>query len=104
MAIDVSTVVAGAIIAIGNVGAVGVLFNRTLNKLDVTEKTSNEHTALLAAAAESQKSTAETLERVQESIAVLYESRNALEKAQNAVDILHEVKGCKTFFQGGKGQ
>lgn len=103
MAIDVSTVVAGFIMAAGNVGAAGLLVNRTLNKQDSTEKTVNEHTALLAAAAESQKATAETLERVQESITELYGSRNALEKAQNAVDVLHDVKGCKTFFQGGKG-
>lgn len=95
MAIDISTIIAGGIIAVGNVGAVGVMVNRTLNKLDATEKTANEHTALLAAAAESQKATAETLERVQESITELYGSRNELEKAQNAVDVLHEVKGCK---------
>lgn len=96
MAVDVSTIIAGGIIAVGNVGAVGVLVSRTLNKVDATEKTVNEHTALLAVAAE-------TLERVQESITELYGSRNALEKAQNAVDVLHDVKGCKTFFQGGKG-
>lgn len=95
MAVDVSTIVAGCIMAAGNVGAVGLLINRTLNKLDATETRTNEHSVLLERATQNQKSTAETLAKVQESIEELYDSRNSHDRELTAVDTLHETKGCK---------
>lgn len=104
MALDISTVVAGVIVAVGNVGAVGLLINRTLNKFDATEKSTNEHSVLLERAAQNQKTTAETLAKVQESIEELYDSRNAHDKELTAVDILHSTRGCKQPIQQLSGR
>lgn len=100
MGVDISTIAAGCIMALGNVGAVGLLINRTLDKVDATEKATNEHSVLIERAAQNQKQTAETLARVQESVEELYDSRNAHEKELTAVDTLHLAKGCK-LPQGG---
>lgn len=105
--IDVSTVVSGCIMAIGNVGAVGLLINRALNKLDATEQRTNEHSVLIERATQNQRTTAETLAKVQESVEELYDSRNELKNEMIQVNTLHELKKCKEidgqqFFQGGR--
>lgn len=102
MAIDSSTVMAGGIIALGNIGAVALLVNRTLAKFDATEARTNEHAILLERATQNQKTTAETLAKVQISIEELYDSRNDHGEHLVAVDTLHEIKGCKTLNQGPK--
>lgn len=100
MPIDGSTVVAGGIIALGNIGAVALLVNRTLAKFDATEARTNDHAILLARATQNQKATAETLEKVQTSIEELYECRNTHKEQLVAVDTLHDFKGCKILHQG----
>lgn len=102
MAGESSTLLAGALIALGNVGAVGLLVNRTLKKFDATEERTNQHAVLLERATQNQKSTAETLATVQKSIEELYDCRNVHKEQLVAVDTLHEYKGCKILHQGSR--
>lgn len=102
MAIDSSTIIAGGIVAVGNIGAVALLVNRTLSKFDANEARTNDHAVLLAQATQNQKATAETLAKVQTSIEELYECRNEHKEQLVAVETLHEFKGCKTLNQGPK--
>ena len=104
MAVDSSSVVVAAIMAASNIGGVGLLLAWYMKRVDANTATAEEHSKMLARAAENQKATAETLERVQKNVDDLYNSRNVHEKKIVEVDTLHDLKGCKQFFQGGKGQ
>lgn len=104
MAVDPSTVIVAAVMAASNLGGVGLLMGWYMKRVDANSQTTEEHSRMLARASENQKTTAETLERVQKNIDELFTSRNSHDKELTAIDTLHETKGCKTFNQGGIGR
>lgn len=100
--LDFSTIIGALVLAASNLGAAKLLLTRSLNRQDKMDEKQQEQTQLIAETVITQAATAKALAGVQESVKELYESRNALDKAQGEVDLLHEIKGCKVLNQGGK--
>jgi phage-related minor tail protein len=107
MAVDPGTVIGALIIGLANLGAAKFLLRRSLGQQDEMAKTLSEHSLTQERIVLTQKTTAETLVKVQDSIAELYTSRNQhekefgrVDKEVSQIDTLHNLKGCKTFFQG----
>lgn len=102
MSIDPSAVIVAVIVAAGNVGAIKILVDRTLKRIDDTATATQDQAVIIERTVQAQKATAETLKQVQESVTDLYESRNSLEKRADRTDHLHKLKKCEdnVFFQG----
>jgi hypothetical protein len=99
MAIDPSAVVVGLLMALGNLGGVGILVKSYTKRIEDNEQTTKEHGLLMVRAIDNQQKTAETLERVQANILDLYGSRKEHDRFLTAIETLHDIKGCKTFYQ-----
>lgn len=101
MGIDPSAVVVGLIMALGNIGGIGLIVKSYTKRIEDNEQTTREQGLMMARAAENQARAAETLERVQSNVADLYNNHKDHDRTLTAIETLHEIKGCKTYYQRG---
>jgi TolA-binding protein len=111
MAFDPSTIAVALIMALAQLGSVKLLVGRSLKDIDSTKEATNAHAVLLERTAQVQKSTAETLQKVQDSIEELYDARNSTKDNLTEINTLHKIKKCadhvggdQTLYQGSKGK
>lgn len=99
MDIDPSAVVVGLIMALGNIGGIGIIVKSYTKRIEDNEQTTKDQGLMMARASENQARAAETLERVQDNITELYNSRKDHDRTLTAIETLHDIKGCKTYYQ-----
>lgn len=98
---EISTLLVAGVMAVSNLGGVGIMMAWYAKRIDATDQKTNDHAVLLERASENSKATADTLARLNGEVVELFKSRNEHEKDITRVNELHDLKGCKTLFQGG---
>lgn len=93
-----SIIVAG-IMALGQIGAIKILFDRTISKIDANEVTTNSHSVLLARTAEILEGLQDKVDQGAECQRELFDSRNKHGENLAQVNTLHRLKRCEELIQ-----
>lgn len=93
--IDPGTIIGAIILAASNLGAAKILLSRSLDKIDQMDRQQRDHAVILERTVQTQNTTVENLQHIQESIKELYDSRNSQNDNLVEINTLHELKRCK---------